>query len=398
MSKKYDYKCPDCGELISFGDNFCKNCSCRLDWEDELENNMSEINDKLKVEEKDTNKKRKNANSNKKAKKHIKKNKITTALIFILLQSIFYIVGLITNSFTFNIESINQWLEFLGYNIFLIIGIIFLIKNKNNIKELYQKKHNLLIILLLIICLIISLFCYFKEINLIDDKNYNNMIEIKEIGLDDFYSIIEKQEKNYILIGHSSSPYSIELISILKELNLKKSILLYYIDIKLLDDDSYDSLNNSLEYLQNKELRVPLLLIVQNKKVISDNIGLTSEKELIDFFELKKITLDWDTLIPEDCTLIPEDCTFEKIENVKSIKITAESAAGVGDIFSKTIPKIKYRIIDNKIGDVFQVNYTLKSNDSRYNCISNWYSVTLADGTEGFIWGGRNSMYVDELK
>lgn len=27
------YKCPNCNEIIAYGDKFCKNCSCKLDWE-----------------------------------------------------------------------------------------------------------------------------------------------------------------------------------------------------------------------------------------------------------------------------------------------------------------------------------------------------------------------------
>lgn len=29
------YTCPDCGDEIEFGDKYCKNCSCKLNWEDE---------------------------------------------------------------------------------------------------------------------------------------------------------------------------------------------------------------------------------------------------------------------------------------------------------------------------------------------------------------------------
>lgn len=39
----YEYKCPECSESIEYGDKFCKNCACKLDWdEDETETNNKE--------------------------------------------------------------------------------------------------------------------------------------------------------------------------------------------------------------------------------------------------------------------------------------------------------------------------------------------------------------------
>lgn len=33
----YEYKCPECKNNIDYGDKFCKNCSCKLDWNDDSE-------------------------------------------------------------------------------------------------------------------------------------------------------------------------------------------------------------------------------------------------------------------------------------------------------------------------------------------------------------------------
>lgn len=33
--KNYEYKCPDCEKLVNYGDKFCKNCSCKLNWDGE---------------------------------------------------------------------------------------------------------------------------------------------------------------------------------------------------------------------------------------------------------------------------------------------------------------------------------------------------------------------------
>ncbi|MGN0974154.1 MAG: hypothetical protein ACI4OT_05365 [Bacilli bacterium] len=34
-NSSYDYKCPECNCFIDYGDKFCKNCSCKLDWDEE---------------------------------------------------------------------------------------------------------------------------------------------------------------------------------------------------------------------------------------------------------------------------------------------------------------------------------------------------------------------------
>jgi len=101
------------------------------------------------------------------------------------------------------------------------------------------------------------------------------------------------------------------------------------------------------------------------------------------------------------------------------VKIAAESSAGVGDVFTDMVASLDYRIIDNTIGDSYLVNYKaiggveeyqipydrgsgdLVIDDScpiEYRPVEDcWYSVTLSDGTEAFVWGGSNAMYVTEI-
>ena len=35
MSKKYEYKCPDCGKEIEYKSEFCLECNCKINWNDE---------------------------------------------------------------------------------------------------------------------------------------------------------------------------------------------------------------------------------------------------------------------------------------------------------------------------------------------------------------------------
>lgn len=96
---------------------------------------------------------------------------------------------------------------------------------------------------------------------------------------------------------------------------------------------------------------------------------------------------------------IKEPCSFTPSYEVSRVVITADSSAGVGDIFSQMKSDLNNRIYDNKIGDIYYVNYKMNGDTSRYECNESWYNVTLNDGTTGYIWGGYQSMYVkEELK
>ena len=94
-----------------------------------------------------------------------------------------------------------------------------------------------------------------------------------------------------------------------------------------------------------------------------------------------------------------EKCEFHTVnDGVKKVRITAESSGGVGDIFSKPTSNLAYKILDTQIGDILTINYKLAGDENIYECNETWYSVTLADGTEGFVWGGYQAMYVEEIR
>ena len=101
----------------------------------------------------------------------------------------------------------------------------------------------------------------------------------------------------------------------------------------------------------------------------------------------------------------------EKRYDVKKIRISADSSSGVGDVYSMRIEHQDYHIYDNQIGQVYEVNYktiggvgqTGVSNIGGYllpvygQTNDWWYCVVLPDGTTGFVWGGADGMYVDEI-
>lgn len=172
-----------------------------------------------------------------------------------------------------------------------------------------------------------------------------------------------------------------------KRKNKEKSTIKKKANVKLNKKISINIEKNKILYI------VISILLITN--IIFLILFLNSNKdnnEVVKDEEGENIELDedyWDEAIPEDCV-------FMITEDVEYIEIRANSSSGVGDVFSKTVPKMKYLIYDNKIGDIIYVNYKLNGDESRYECNEDWYSITLSDGTEGFVWGGRKGMYVKE--
>lgn len=89
-------------------------------------------------------------------------------------------------------------------------------------------------------------------------------------------------------------------------------------------------------------------------------------------------------------------CTYSPIDGTYYITISAESSAGVGDIFSKMDSNLEYRIHDNIYGETYISKRKYQGNPTIYECNEIWYEIYLQNGKHGFIWGGRDGMYVKE--
>lgn len=101
-----------------------------------------------------------------------------------------------------------------------------------------------------------------------------------------------------------------------------------------------------------------------------------------------------------------------KSYDVKKIRISADSSAGVGDVFSQKIAHEDYCIYNNQIGQTYTVNYKIIGGVGQteltlvgdtllpvYGPVNDWwYNVNLSDGTTGFVWGGPDGMYVEEFE
>ncbi|MBQ4560271.1 MAG: hypothetical protein IJA54_08130 [Tyzzerella sp.] len=126
--------------------------------------------------------------------------------------------------------------------------------------------------------------------------------------------------------------------------------------------------------------------------------------------ELLYFTIDQKTRIntlKEEITSVEKELDFWKEKaakpnyvisyEVSEVIISAQSAAGVGDVFYLPVCNLSYRMLDNNIGDTYKVNYKINGDPTLYDYDEDWYCVTLDNGNTGFVWGGRNNMYVREI-
>ena len=111
-------------------------------------------------------------------------------------------------------------------------------------------------------------------------------------------------------------------------------------------------------------------------------------------------------------------CLFhEQHRCVSKIRIIEDGYAEAG-LFSEMISDTKYLIHSNNLGDTFEVEYKviggmeIASRNYRVDEDGNvsvasvqygktkdsWYKVNLSDGKGGFIWGGTDGIYVEEIE
>ena len=344
MSNSYEYKCPDCGEFVNYGDNFCKNCSCKLDWEDET-------NDTFKEEKKETNNSQKSRKSNKNIKNEKFKIFNLFCVVFILCFST-YGIGVYLKVYEMSFIQIimSGILDFVVYSVsFMIFPFISFIKNKERLSIEYVKKIK------------INSFCVSLIISLILSPLTKGGISAFNFGY--FFGLFVRM--------------------------LVYSIMYFYINKWLFVDNTS---KNKTSYI-SIVLFVILIILLLLEIIGCYSIAQYSNNENVDNNNVENNNYDLDDFISNDHE---DECIFVVTEDVSKVIITANNSSGAGDVFSTTNSNLKYRIIDFKIGDTYEVVKKYNGDESRNECNENWYVIKLKNGEKGYIWGGYKGMYVDE--
>ncbi len=106
-----------------------------------------------------------------------------------------------------------------------------------------------------------------------------------EVTLDEYLNLIKGTEKSIILVARPTCGFCEQFTPILKQAMDEMNLTINYIDTDKFDQDEYTTFNNSLDYLKNNQWGTPLVLIVQNNQVVSQNEGYVELDTIKDFFK-----------------------------------------------------------------------------------------------------------------
>ena len=105
-----------------------------------------------------------------------------------------------------------------------------------------------------------------------------------KVSLDEYLSLIKKDEKSIVLIARPTCAYCQKFTPILKQAMEDMKLTINYIDTDTLSEDDWSKFTDSLDYLKNNEWGTPTVLIVQNGKSVAENSGYVELETIKKFF------------------------------------------------------------------------------------------------------------------
>ena len=105
-----------------------------------------------------------------------------------------------------------------------------------------------------------------------------------KVSLDEYLSLIKKDEKSIVLIARPTCSYCQKFTPILKQAMEDMKLTINYIDTDTLSEDDWSKFTDSLDYLKNNEWGTPTVLIVQNGKSVAENSGYVELETIKKFF------------------------------------------------------------------------------------------------------------------
>ena len=137
-----------------------------------------------------------------------------------------------------------------------------------------------LISLLLIILLIAAI-----SVSFIKKDNSKSPKDFKEVSLNEYLNIINKDEKSIVLVARPTCTYCQKFSPILKQAAGDMDLVINYIDTDKFSEEDWTTFNKSLSYYTENEWGTPLTLIVQNGQIVDVNSGYTDLTTIKNFFK-----------------------------------------------------------------------------------------------------------------
>ena len=106
----------------------------------------------------------------------------------------------------------------------------------------------------------------------------------KEIDIDGFKELLNKDEKNVVLIARPGCTYCVMFTPILYEVKEELGFEVNYINTDNFTQEDFNKLDSTNKYFEENEWGTPLTLIIKNNTVIDAINGYVELEEAKNFF------------------------------------------------------------------------------------------------------------------
>lgn len=131
-----------------------------------------------------------------------------------------------------------------------------------------------------------GLFDFFKENEMIDKDEKLEAVDsnLNKLDYSKYDELINKNENNIIVVGQTGCSYCESAKPVLNALAKKYEMSINYLNITDLSEEDQGKVVNSLDIFSG-DFGTPLIMVVNNKKVIDSIQGFESEEKYVNFFK-----------------------------------------------------------------------------------------------------------------
>lgn len=117
-----------------------------------------------------------------------------------------------------------------------------------------------------------------------DTTDEDKQAELNSIDIDEYLSLKKGSDKAIIYISRPTCHYCQQEDPIIKNIVYETNVTVNYLNTDELDDDGNSKLIKSDDYFSDG-YGTPLLLVVQNDKIVDKLEGLTTKENIVSFFK-----------------------------------------------------------------------------------------------------------------
>lgn len=127
----------------------------------------------------------------------------------------------------------------------------------------------------------------FAQKNEIIDKDAT--LPLNYIGLKEYKELLAGKEKSVIVVGQSTCGYCIQAKLILNQIADENDVTINYLNISYLNEDEGKEFQESLDYFKTEDWGTPVMIVVQDGKMVDILESLNSKENYISFLKKQEV-------------------------------------------------------------------------------------------------------------